>query len=431
VLNCGSCGSRCLDAGACDGGACDTSIEWLRIYSAYVTPYYGQGAAAIDSDAAGNLFFAGTADSGAYKLFPNGNTTLWTGPGVIAKFDASGAVKWAKNASTGLWQLAVVGGDVWVSVYEIVKDSITVAGHTFNRKPNYQAFTAVLKLDATTGDVADYFQLDYATWQGGSDPFLLHDASHVWLVQAHNVAPELGDVTWTPGSAGYNTFVYPLGAAGPVWFKGYLRSATTDGNGKPLLEMTEDANTTVNFGGQDLVFGASSGDVLLRLTAQLVHDASFLTFGTPGLVKHAPSLLHMGDFGSPLLSNLTDQGGDELLIGASTAFSPYRAQSTPGHILMNGYTNGGTLAGRSLPANAQGFVAYSDTTFTLERALAFYANGQGGTHGGVLDFTPVDGGTSVVLAVRLQNGMLIEGKQHDIGSGADAVALLKIKLYQP
>ena len=427
--NCGGCGERCLDAGLCSDGACDTSVEWLKIYRAQVTPYYGQGVGKIEADAGGNLYVAATADVGAYTLYPNGQATLWNGPGVIAKFAADGSVLWAVDSSTGIYDLAVLGSDVWASVYEIVNDSITIAGKKFSRKPNYQAFTAVVKLNAATGELVDSFQLDYATGSGGSEPMLAHDASHVWLAQSHNVMTERAGAPWTPPKPGYNTFVYPLGAAEPVWFHGILLGFTVDATGKPVLSLAEMANETVNFGGADIPMGSSNGGVALRLTNQLAHDVSFANYSVGNLLPNAAGFVGHGGSGTPILQKVDDTGTNvTVLVQPSSAFSPGGGLATPGHFALFGYTNGSELDGRAMPFGANAFVTFSDTTFALERAMAFWPNRAGGGHGGVLSLAMVDGGKSAVLLVRLQNGLTIHGQEYDLGSGNDALALIKVKL---
>lgn len=426
--NCGGCGQRCLAAGECGDGACDTSIEWLKIYRAYVTPYYGQGAGKIEADAAGNLYVASTADAGAYTLYPNGQATLWSGPGVIAKFGTDGGLLWAVDSSTGLQQLAVVGSDVWVAVYEIVKESITIAGKTFTRKPNYQAFTAVLKLNAANGAVVDSFQLDYVTWSGGSEPMLAHDASHVWLAQSHQIMTERAGAPWTPPRPGFNTFVYRLDASEPAWFEGILQSFTVDASGRLVLTLAEDANETVNFGGADIVMGGSGGGVIVRLTNQLAHDVSFANYTVGNLLPNADGLVGFGG-NTALLQRVNDTGSQvTTLVPASSGFNPYGGRAFPGHFALFGYTNGSTLALRPMPFGAYAFVTFSDSTFALERAMAFWPNGVSNGHGGVLSFAMVDGGKSAVLLVRLQQGLTLGGQEYPLGSGYDALALIKVKL---
>jgi hypothetical protein len=430
LLHCGGCNERCLDAGACQQGDCDTSVEWLKIFSGQVSSPVGQGAGSIATDASGNIYVAATAGFASYRAFPNPENVLFTGPGVIAKFNPSGELQWAEHSNVGVSQLAVVGTDVWVAAHAVLTQSITVAGHTFNLPANAQAFTGLLKLDPATGDVADFFQIDYPTVQGAGDSFLLHDASDVWLIQGHQAHPRLGDTTWTPpGASSYNTFVYAVGAAGPVWLSGYVRDAVVDAAGKVVLKLGQDANSTVNFGGQDLVFGASGGMAVVRLTNQLVHDVSFVGDAAGWLLPGAASLIYPGASPSPLLSQLNVTGQTTPLVGPNEFFTGYRGRAVPGKIALNGYGNGGQLSGRFIPSSANALVTYSDSTYMLERALAFQPNGIGGSYGGILDFVLVDGGQSALVLVRLHNGLTLKGQQYDIGYGYHGLALIKVKLY--
>jgi hypothetical protein len=431
LLHCGGCNERCLDAGACQQGDCDTTLEWLKIFHGQVSAPVGQGAGSVDTDASGNIYVAATAGFSSYRAFPDGQNVLFTGPGLIAKFNQNGELQWAEHSNVGLSQLAVVGSEVWVSIYVALTASITVAGHTFNLPANAQAFTALLKLDGATGDVADFLQIDYPTAQGAGDSFLLHDASHVWLVQGHQAHPRLGDTTWTPpGTSSYNSFVYSLGSEQPLWLAGAVRDASRDAAGKLVLQLSQDANATVNFGGQDLVFGASGGQALVRLTSELAHDASFVGSGGR-MVPGAASLIYPGGYTAPILSQLSLTGETTSLVGPNEFFSGYRGRAVPGYIAIHGYTNGGQLSGRSLPLGANALVTYSDSTYTLERALAFHPNGIGGNIGGILDFALVDGGQSAVLLVRLENGLTLKGQSYDIGYGYHGLALIKVNLHAP
>jgi hypothetical protein len=429
LLHCGGCNERCLEAGACQQGDCDTSVEWLKIFYGQVSAPVGQGAGSIETDASGNIYVASTAGFASYRAFPDGQNVLFTGPGVIAKFNPNGELQWAEHSNVGLDRLAVVGGDVWVSTYVALTASITVAGHTFTLPGNAQAFTALLKLDGATGDVEDFFQIDYSTAQGAGDSFLLHDATDVWLVQGHQAHPRLGDTTWTPpGTASYNSFVYAVGADEPVWLAGAVRDASRDAAGRLVLQLGQDANSTVNFGGQDLVFGASGGRALVRLTSELAHDVSFVG-GGGWMAPGAATLIWPGGPTAPILAELSLAGETTTLVGPSESFAGYRAKAVPGYIAIHGYSNGGQLSGRSFPLNANAFVTYSDSTYMLERALAFYPNGIGGYIGGILDFALVDGGQSVLLLVRLENGLTLKGQVYDIGVGYHGVALIKVNLY--
>ncbi|HKY39543.1 MAG TPA: hypothetical protein VJN18_26570 [Polyangiaceae bacterium] len=238
----------------------------------------------------------------------------------------------------------------------------------------------------------------------------------------------MGDTIWTPpGTSSYNSFVYALGADEPLWLSGAVRDASRDAAGRLVLQLGQDANSTVNFGGQDLVFGG--GQALVRLTSQLAHDASFAGAGG-WIVPGAASLISPGGYAGAILSQLSLTGETTSLVGPSESFAGYRGRAVPGYIAIHGYTNGGQLSGRPFPLGANALVTYSDSTYMLERALAFYPNGTGGSYGGILDFALVDDGQSALLLVRLHNGLTLKGQQYDIGYGYHGLALIKVKLYE-
>src|SRR5262249_49272183 len=63
----------------------------------------------------------------------------------------------------------------------------------------------------------------------------------------------------------------------PVWLPGYISSFNVDANQKPVAGLSINPNTTVNFGGQDLTSGPNGDSAIVRYTASLAHDVSYLS----------------------------------------------------------------------------------------------------------------------------------------------------------
>jgi hypothetical protein len=425
-LACGECGVTCESSVLCVEGACDATVEWVRIYGAETIGGRPATQGRLVADSQGNLFAAIGLTPGVYRELPDGQDDLWgeaAGANAILKFDPQGSFQWALPVAGALPPLAVAGSSLWV--LGGASGSTTFFGQDFNLASGHAAMTMAVQLSADGQQVSDFFQVDHLTTSGGSLE-VLSNGTELWMVRKDTSGMQ-------PAPGAYGAVIYVRGGSS-VGVPGRLLGVAEEGG--DLVVLTDLAkNESYSFGGDTLTTGEMGARGIARYSSALAHESSFLIdwhwLNEGVFVASSSSYFILSLPQKPFFQQYDGTG--TLLATTNPPFDTQAATISHGRIFSAGHvlTNGGTVGEREFHSFAALLATFDETTQELERAITFEPELPTDLLGpaGILDMVVTDAGASAVVLTSFKRGILFRDQHHDFGNNTSGIALVKVKLY--